>query len=110
MAGCWSQPDLFWPSSPARQRIGFSARVRHLERRAPSWYLVHIPCCHPDLPRSRFVNMTTEKKPLGIEYPETDGLPVAENTVQFEYIATIKGGLDARFSDFPDVFVAGDLF
>jgi Uma2 family endonuclease len=44
-----------------------------------------------------------------IVYPESDGQPVAENTRQFEWIVTIKGGLDALFADNPDVFVAGDL-
>jgi Uma2 family endonuclease len=48
--------------------------------------------------------------PLKFLYPETDGKPMAENTLQFEYIVTIKGGLDARFADDADVFVAGDLF
>ncbi|MEO6811164.1 MAG: Uma2 family endonuclease [Isosphaeraceae bacterium] len=42
-------------------------------------------------------------------YPDSDGLPMAENTLQFEWITTIKGGLDALFRDRPDVFVAGDL-
>jgi hypothetical protein len=45
-----------------------------------------------------------------ILYPESDGLPIADNTRQFEYIATIKGGLDAVFKDDDNVFVAGDLF
>jgi Uma2 family endonuclease len=44
-----------------------------------------------------------------IHYPESDGEPMAENTRQFEWIVTIKGGLDALFADQPDVFVAGDL-
>src|SRR5947209_2512819 len=43
-------------------------------------------------------------------YPDTDGQPMAENTLQFEYIVTIKGGLEALFRDDPNVFVAGDLF
>src|SRR6266704_2906377 len=47
--------------------------------------------------------------PRPIIYPETDGLPIAENTLQFEWIVTIKGGLDAVFLDDPNVFVAGDL-
>jgi hypothetical protein len=34
---------------------------------------------------------------------------MADNTLQFEYIATIKGGLDALFRNDPSVFVAGDL-
>src|SRR5260370_41736670 len=49
------------------------------------------------------------KKPQ-VVYPESDGEPIAENTKQYEYIVTIKGGLDAVFRDDPDVFVAGDLF
>jgi Uma2 family endonuclease len=44
-----------------------------------------------------------------IVYPESDGKPMADNTRQFEYIVTIKGGLDALFRHDPDVFVAGDL-
>lgn len=43
-------------------------------------------------------------------YPESDGQPMAENTLQFEWITTIKGGLDALFRNDPNVFVAGDLF
>lgn len=42
-------------------------------------------------------------------YPESDGKPIADNTLQFEWIVTIKGGLDAIFADDPSVFVAGDL-
>jgi Uma2 family endonuclease len=44
-----------------------------------------------------------------IEYPDSDGLPMADNTLQYEWIVTIKGGLDATFVDDPNVFVAGDL-
>jgi Uma2 family endonuclease len=43
-------------------------------------------------------------------YPDTDGKPMAENTLQFEWITKIKGGLDHLFADDPNVFVAGDLF
>jgi Uma2 family endonuclease len=42
-------------------------------------------------------------------YPESDGQPMADNTLQFEWIVTIKGNLDALFRDDPNVFVAGDL-
>src|SRR3712207_7120329 len=45
----------------------------------------------------------------GIVYPESDGKPMAENTLQFEWITTIQGGVDALFRDDPNVFVAGDL-
>src|SRR5262245_3616825 len=43
-------------------------------------------------------------------YPESDGLPMAENSLQAQYIVTIHGGLDAMFRDRPDVFVAMDHF
>jgi Uma2 family endonuclease len=45
-----------------------------------------------------------------IIYPDSDGQPMAENTLQFRWIVTIKEGLDHVFRDRPDVFVAGDLF
>jgi Uma2 family endonuclease len=42
-------------------------------------------------------------------YPESDGLPMADNTKQFHWIVTIKGGLDAVFRNEASVFVAGNL-
>jgi len=45
-----------------------------------------------------------------IYYPETDGLPMAENTVQFRWIVIVKDNLEAIFANQGDVFVAGDLF
>jgi Uma2 family endonuclease len=47
--------------------------------------------------------------PNTIVYPETDGQPMAENTLQFQWIVTIHGHLEAQFRN-EDVFVAGDLF
>lgn len=44
-----------------------------------------------------------------IEYPERDGLPMSDNTLQFQWIVVIKENLEALFRDRPDVFVAGDL-
>ena len=44
-----------------------------------------------------------------IEYPDSDGEPMADNTLQFQYIVMIKEGLEALFADDPDVFIAGDL-
>ncbi|NLF70705.1 MAG: Uma2 family endonuclease [Candidatus Anammoximicrobium sp.] len=44
-----------------------------------------------------------------IDYPDSDGQPMAENTLQFQWIVTLQGGLDAMFRDDPNVFVAGDL-
>lgn len=43
-----------------------------------------------------------------IEYPSSDGQPMAENTQQWRCMVTIKEGLDDLFADRPDVFVAGD--
>jgi Uma2 family endonuclease len=48
-------------------------------------------------------------EPAAIEYPDSDGLPMSDNTLQFKWIVTIEGGLDALFLDDPNVFVAGDL-
>src|SRR4051812_49414119 len=47
--------------------------------------------------------------PQDIEYPDSDGQPIADNTLQFEWIVTIEGGLEALFREREDVFVAGDL-
>ncbi len=41
-------------------------------------------------------------------YPDSDGQPMADNTLQFEWITTLKWGCEALFADRPDVFVAGD--
>jgi Uma2 family endonuclease len=49
------------------------------------------------------------KPPKEIDYPESDGQPIAENTLQFRWIMTIEGGIDALYADDPNVFVAGDL-
>ncbi|MBC8142849.1 MAG: Uma2 family endonuclease [Armatimonadetes bacterium] len=43
------------------------------------------------------------------EYPESDGKPMADNTLQYEWIVTIKEGLENLLAANPDVFVAGDL-
>lgn len=48
--------------------------------------------------------------PSAVIYPETDDQPMAENTLQFQWIGTIKEGLESVFAARPDVFVAGDLF
>jgi Uma2 family endonuclease len=42
-------------------------------------------------------------------YPESDGQPMADNTLQFRWIVTLHGNLAALFADRADVFVAGDL-
>jgi Uma2 family endonuclease len=45
-----------------------------------------------------------------IHYPDSDGKPMAENTIQFRWITTIQGNLDLLFNSRPDVFVAGDNY
>ncbi|MDG3004933.1 Uma2 family endonuclease [Paludisphaera mucosa] len=42
-------------------------------------------------------------------YPDSDGQPMSDDTVQFRWIVLIKEGLEFLFRDRPDVFVAGDL-
>lgn len=53
--------------------------------------------------------MTAVNTETPIIYPNSDGKPMADNTLQFDWIVTIKGGLEAFFRDNPDVFVGGDL-
>ncbi|MEH2215651.1 MAG: Uma2 family endonuclease [Nostoc sp.] len=43
-------------------------------------------------------------------YPDSDGQPIANNTIQFGWIVEIKQNLDWLFAEDPNVFVAGDLF
>jgi Uma2 family endonuclease len=43
-----------------------------------------------------------------VVYPDSDGKPMAENTLQYQWITTIEGNLEALFRDDPNVFVAGD--
>ena len=53
--------------------------------------------------------MTTLLKiPQDIIYPETDGLPLSDNTKQLRLIMTTQGGLDSLFAN-EKVFVAGNL-
>ncbi|OKH17911.1 Uma2 family endonuclease [[Limnothrix rosea] IAM M-220] len=44
-----------------------------------------------------------------IKYPDSDGQPMADNTLQFQWIVTIKENLELLFADDENVFVAGDL-
>ena len=44
-----------------------------------------------------------------IIYPDSDSQPMADNTLQFRWITTIKTNLDWLFREQSDVFVAGDL-
>lgn len=44
-----------------------------------------------------------------INYPDSDGQPMADNTKQFRWIVFFKENLECLFANNPDVFVAGDL-
>jgi Uma2 family endonuclease len=43
-----------------------------------------------------------------LDYPESDGLPMSDNTRQFLWIVVLYGNLAALFRDRPDVFVCGN--
>lgn len=55
------------------------------------------------------VQEITTPKQSGIVYPESDGKPMADNTLQFRWIVTIKENIDFLFSDRDDILVVGDL-
>jgi len=58
--------------------------------------------------RNVMSSQTKVAKPK-IIYPESDGLPMSDNTLQFEWIAKLVGALAFVFRENADVFVAGDL-
>jgi Uma2 family endonuclease len=45
-----------------------------------------------------------------VEYPESDGQPMANNSKQFHYIVMIEGNLEILYKQNPNVFVIGDMF
>ncbi len=55
--------------------------------------------------------MVTEIKASTPEviYPDRDGLPMSDNTLQYRWMTVIKHNLDWLFSKDENVFVAGDL-
>jgi len=57
----------------------------------------------------RSFTVTIQRERPDVLYPDSDGKPMADNTLRYEWIVTIKGGLDALFRNDVDVFVAGDL-
>ncbi|MBX9584434.1 MAG: Uma2 family endonuclease [Gemmataceae bacterium] len=52
------------------------------------------------------MSTTWPAPPPGLEFPDSDGQPMAENTRQWEAIATLKGNVEAVAP--ADAFVAGD--
>lgn len=55
------------------------------------------------------VQQLTPETALDINYPDSDGKPMADNTKQFRWIVTIKENLEILFASQDDVFIAGDL-
>jgi len=55
------------------------------------------------------VAQVKSEKTTEIIYPDSDGKPMADNTLQFRWITTIKTNLDWLFTENDQVFVAGDL-
>ncbi|MEG3864172.1 MULTISPECIES: Uma2 family endonuclease [unclassified Microcoleus] len=51
------------------------------------------------------MQVTTEE----IIYPSSDGQPMADSTIQYKLIVTIKEGCESLFKNDPNVFVAADL-
>lgn len=46
--------------------------------------------------------------PKPIFYPDSDGEPMSDNSIQFTWIAILKWNAEGQFRNNPDVFVAGD--
>ena len=51
------------------------------------------------------MQVTTEE----IIYPSSDGQPMADSTIQYKLIVTIKEGCESLFENDPNVFIAADL-
>ena len=59
--------------------------------------------------RSIMVAQPTITTQQNIIYPDSDGQPMADNTVQFRWIMMLYHNLSWLFAENPEVFVAGDL-
>jgi Uma2 family endonuclease len=53
--------------------------------------------------------MVQQLKKSELVYPDCDGQPMSDNTLQFSWIVKIKENLEILFANNADVFVAGDL-
>jgi Uma2 family endonuclease len=82
---------LIWPRAPFHAKLKVDGPVQ-LVRGVPIMSTILSPPQEP-----------------AIDYPDSDGQPMADNTEQFKWIVTFEGGLEAIFRDRADVFVAGDL-
>jgi len=53
--------------------------------------------------------LTSQEIAPEIDYPDSDGNPMADNTEQYRWIVIIKENLEIMYADDPNVFIAGDL-
>ena len=49
------------------------------------------------------------RPPAAIDYPTSDGKPLAENDAQLHAILYAVGALRLHYAERPDVYVSGDL-
>ena len=54
--------------------------------------------------------MSLRKRDVAIEYPETDGEPVAETDVHIQLMFDLRAALQTFFRDAPEVYIASNLF
>lgn len=52
--------------------------------------------------------MSAPATPRAVYYPDSDGQPMADHTLQFDWIALLKWNAEAYLRDDPAAFVAGD--
>src|SRR5258708_3071681 len=64
---------------------------------------------YPDRKSTGILTPATTYTEPEIYYPDSDGQPMADNTVQFNKIFYLKEGFEDLYRDNPNVFVAGDL-
>jgi Uma2 family endonuclease len=53
--------------------------------------------------------MVRQLKKTEVIYPDCDGNPMSDNTLQFSWIVKIKENLEILFANESNVFIAGDL-
>jgi Uma2 family endonuclease len=84
--------------------------IFQLDQRLP-WYDRDVPQdADGDSGRPDPMSTSISKIPRSeIAYPDSDGKPIADNTLQFRWIVTIKEGTERVYRERTDVFVAGDL-
>ena len=56
------------------------------------------------------MNVSAQLPAPDLDYPESDGQPMGDSTLQIRWIFTLFGNIDALFHDRVDIFVAANLF